>query len=167
MRSLLLNNLVIVLSLAGTPMVAQQQRPAEHPVRFWATGGLGVGTEGFATVIGLDVAIRQHLISVRSAAVEGIFHDRFWDLALLYGRAGRWRRGMAGGSIGVAFVDGERCSLVAACVPVSARISLPGAARAAWHPFPALGVGIYGFLNINSEQTFAGAVLAVELGRLR
>jgi hypothetical protein len=165
-RSLLLG-LLIRLALPGSSLVAQQEAQAPHPVRLWGTGGVGVSTEGFATLIGFDLAIRQHHISVRAAAVESIFHDRFWDVALLYGRAGRWSRGAAGGSVGVALMDGERCGVLAACAPVASRISLPVAARAALHLLPALGVGIYGFLNINSEQSFAGAVLTIELGRIR
>lgn len=165
MRMLLFGLIPLVHGAAASPLLAQDRRA--EPVLAWATVGLGGGTEGFAGAVGFDVLIQQHLISLRAAAVANILDDEFRDFAVLYGRASRWSRGLVGASMGLAVMDGERCSGLGACAPVAARISLPVAVRAAWHALPFLGLGAYGFANVNGEQSFAGVTLAVELGRFR
>ncbi|MBI4500568.1 MAG: hypothetical protein HY700_05345 [Gemmatimonadetes bacterium] len=166
MRTLLLH-IVIVLNLGSIPSLVAQDREAADPTRAWASVGVGAGTEGFAGAAGFDVLARKHLFSVRAAGVANVLDDEFWDLAVLYGRAGRWSRGLVAASTGVAVMGGERCSGLGGCTPVSARIGLPVAAHLAWQALPFLGLAVYGFANINSAQSFAGTVAAIQLGRVR
>jgi hypothetical protein len=160
---------LLALATGSSALPAQQAgRPAD-PVLVWGTVGLGGGTpDGFAASAGLDLLARGHLISLRAAGVAGIIDDEFWDVAAMYGRAHAWRRGLVALSTGLAIMDGNRCAGVfGGCVPVAARIGLPLAARLSLHPLPFLGVGLYGFANLNSEESFGGAVVTVQLGRLR
>lgn len=162
--------ILILCQLAGSPLLAAQEGPhTARPVLAWVSAGVGGGTQGFAAAAGADLLLSRHLISFRTAGVANIFEDGFWDFAILYGRAGRWSHGLVALSAGLAVMDGERCGggIGSSCVPLAARISLPLAGRVAWHALPNLGVGLYGFANLNGERSFAGAVAAVELGRLR
>lgn len=169
MRSLLLTVILVTHSGGSTTLSAQQDRKVPEPTLAWVTVGLGGSTEGFAGLGGLDLLVRPHLLSFRLAAVSELFGDEFWDLAILYGRGRHWSRGAATASIGLGLMDGERCRgiLGGTCTPLSSRISLPVAARVSWRALPFGGLGLYGFANLNSEQSFAGAVLTIELGRLR
>ena len=155
------------------PPVHSQDGQLAAPDLAWVTAGLGGGTGGIAGVLGLDVLKRHHLISLRGVAVSsgGMFEagDEYWDAALLYGRAVRGRRSVVAASAGLAIVGGKHRGglLGAPSTSLPTSIGLPVAARAAWHPWSFLGFGIYGFANVNKEQSFAGAAFAIELGRLR
>lgn len=160
--------LLFVLHAGGTaPLAGQAGSQPAVPTRAWVTVGFGAGTEGFAGLAGVDVLARQHLVSIRSATVANILDDGFWDVALLYGRAARWSRSLVAVSTGVALMDGERCSGLGACTQVAARLSVPLAGRVSWQAPPFLGLAVHGFANLNSEQSFAGATLAIEVGRVR
>jgi hypothetical protein len=127
----------------------------------------GGGTEGFAGALGLDVMVETHLLSARAVGVAGILDDEFWDVGVLYGRAVRWSRGWAAASAGVALMDGLLCGGLGGCSSLARRVSLPLAARATWQVLPAIGIGAYGFANINDRRSFAGLTLAVLVGRVR
>lgn len=163
------------LGLLASPWAASAQPDPQlsSPALAWVTAGVGGSSSGLAVVGGVDVLRRQHLISFRGVALsEGdIFSsgDEFWDLGVLYGRARRGPRSVMGASVGIGVMGSKhRGGLFGdASTVTTTRISLPLAARAAWHPLSFLGLGIYGFANINSEQSFGGGALALELGRLR
>ncbi len=77
---------VIVLQLAGLEAVAQNDQRSD-PGYARVTAGLGLGTEGFAGVLGFDILNRQHLVSFRGLGLSEVFRDNFWDLGVLSGRA--------------------------------------------------------------------------------
>lgn len=149
------------------PAYAQGDSPEGTSWTVWVSLGLGGGSEGFAGSLESAVQVNRHLLSLRSAIVANIFDDGFWDFAVLYGRATRWPRGQAAASIGLAIVDGERCAGLSGCTPVSAVLGFPIAAQVFWRPMVVVGVGLYGFANLNSEQSFAGVTLSLQFGKLR
>ena len=160
----------VVLALLSTasPLAGQTNGVRAADLSVWATGGGGASSEGLGGVLGLDLLHGHHLLSLRAAGAAGILEDDFSDFAVLYGRARRWRRGMMALSSGVAVMRGNRCSGVfSPCTHVPARFGVPIAARVSWHALPFLGLGIYGFANVNGAQSFSGAVLAIEVGRVR
>jgi hypothetical protein len=159
--------LLVSLLVTHTSAMAAQEQPVPA-VLAWGTVGLGVGTpDGFAGVAGFDLLIGGHLVSARATGVAGIIDDEFWDFGVLYGRTYGWSRGRASVSAGLAMMDGQRCAGVfGGCEPVNARLSLPLAARVSWHALPFLGLGLYAFANLNGEESFGGAAVTVELGRL-
>lgn len=158
--------LVILLPLLTLPVLAQEGGE-EAPARWWFTAGLGPGSEAVAGVVGFDLALDRHLLSVRGAATADILGPGFWDVGLLYGRSVRWEAGGAGASVGLGVMGGDRSSGLGGSEPVGTRLGVPVALRVAWHPTPFAGFGTYGFVNINGEELFGGVALIVELGDLR
>jgi hypothetical protein len=159
---------LVLLSTVSPPLAGQTSGAPTAALSIWATGGGGASSEGLGGVLGLDLLHGHHLLSLRAAGAAGILEDDFSDFAALYGRARRWRRGTMALSSGVAVMRGNRCSGVfSPCSHVPARFGLPIAARVSWHALPFLGLGIYGFANVNGAQSFSGVVLAVEVGRIR
>ncbi len=95
------------------------------------------------------------------------YHD-IWDAGLLYGYASTGKNtlfsiatglSVAGGSKSVCFLCDEKIYTPAIGIPLNVQISL--------RPLRAIGLGLYGFANINPEQPFAGTALIVQLGKLR
>jgi len=154
---------VIVFQLAAMEAVAQNDQRSD-PGYAWVTAGLGLGTEGFAGVLGFDILNRQHLVSFRGLGLSEVFGDNFWDLGVLFGRARRSSRSLLAASAGLAIMGGETC--ISGCAVLHKRVSFPLGVRAAWHPASFLGLGIYGFANFNSVQSFAGGVVTIEIGHL-
>lgn len=152
----------VVVLLVATAGAAPAQQGGEKAADglLWLTGGVGLGSEGAAAVASLDVAWNEHLFSLRTAHTGSVigYSQRYHDVGLLYGRAVRWSEGVAALSAGLAVARGDLDGT---------RPSLPVAARTSWHFSPALGIGVYGFLNLNREQPFGGAALTLELGVLR
>ena len=46
-------------------------------------------------------------------------------------------------------------------------IGLPLEAQLFWRSFRFIGIGLYGYANINPEESFAGATLNIQIGKLR
>jgi hypothetical protein len=53
------------------------------------------------------------------------------------------------------------------CRSASTVIGLPLEVQASYRPGKWLGVGLYGFANLNDRRSFAGATLGFQIGRLR
>ena len=165
--------LVIALQLAVMPpLLGQGVRSASGPARAWVTVGLGggnAGSGGFAGAAGFDVLSQHHLLSLRATTVSVLFDDDFWDVGLLYGRTLLPSRGLVAASGDLALMGGQRCGgfLGSTCNTVRARVGVPVAVRAAWNATRYFGIGIYTFADINGEQSFAGAALTIQLGRVR
>jgi hypothetical protein len=53
------------------------------------------------------------------------------------------------------------------CADISPVIGLPLELQAFWRPGGLVGLGLYGFANLNQAQSFAGVTLSLQLGRLR
>jgi hypothetical protein len=67
---------------------------------------------------------------------------------------------------GIAWVTGERQANTGRPEEVST-VGLPVELQLALRLLPLLGVGLSGVANWNPEESFAGAVLSVQVGRLR
>lgn len=155
-----------VLAAVMLPPVAAAQAPFRD--RLWLTAGVGAGSEDLGLGAALSFARQSHLLSLRAAATLGPFDVGYWDLSLLYGR--NWREGRRAASLaaGVAVVDGELCEgLTADCGDPAGVFGFPIEAQLSWLATPALGVGLYGYANVNSLKTFAGVLAVVQVGRLR
>lgn len=149
-----------------------QEAAPLQPDTYWMHAGLGAGTEDFAGQAGLSYQHGAHLFSLRVAATSGLFDDGFADIALLYGRATRvgTRRFRAAGALGISAVDGcvsPGDGGLGGCGDRKTVIGLPVETQLAWLPAAFLGVGLYGFANLNSTRSFAGVTLGVQLGKVR
>jgi hypothetical protein len=140
--------------------------------RFWISAGLGVGSEDFGGSANVAFQHGSRLFSLRTTATAGLFDDGFGDVALLYGYATPTsRRHHAGAAIGVAIVNGcidpGEGSLFSSCIDQGTVLGLPIEAQLAWLPAKFLGIGLYGFGNLNRMRSFGGVTLSLQLGRVR
>jgi hypothetical protein len=160
---------VLAAFLLGTEstVLAQETASARFDT-FWIGGGLGAGSHDFAGHLNLSYQTGANLFSFRTAGTAGIFSDGFGDLALLYGRATRApARYQASAALGIAVADGCEGGGLGGCRNKPSVIGFPVETQVSWRPSRFLGVGLYGFADINHLRSFAGVTLGIQLGRLR
>jgi hypothetical protein len=172
MRPHVLGTIVVLGMTLCHPAVARaQQDSLPQPDSYWMSAGLGVGSEDFGGHAGLAYQHGVHLFSLRLAGTTGLFDDGFGDVALLYGRATRsaTQRYRAGAAVGIAAVDGCVTSggFLGGCEARRTVIGLPIEGQLSWLPAAFLGVGLYGFANLNRSRSFAGLTLSLQLGKVR
>lgn len=102
--------------------------------------------------------------------------DEIWDIGLLYGVAFKKTFGFISASTGIAYVGGQvrgdpyRVDLIRKKyreVRKIQTVGLPVAVQLFWTPFRFIGLGLYGFANINSETTYVSCNLHLQVGRLK
>lgn len=99
-----------------------------------------------------------------------LFGKSLNDYSILYGRAFTSSAFLASLGGGLGFVDGSISNgLFSEEEPeeIEMIIGLPLEAQLFWRPLRFLGLGLYGFANINSEESFYGCTLALQIGKLR
>lgn len=162
LRTILFGSKILLFS--GLLLYANQamaQMPTTNQARnlYWGFGGGGVSTEGGAVGLGASHQFRSHIISgrfVRSYDSDG-GGTQSWDVGALYGRSYKTQYAMISGSAGVAYVGPSS---------TAGTVGLPLESQIFWTPTRYFGIGVYGFGNINSKQSFAGALLGLQLGRV-
>lgn len=155
------------LLVAGA-LIAQDPPMTRTPVYAWGTLALGPSTHSFGAMLGFDVLIHDHLLSIRSSAASELFGDEFEDVGLLYGRVRHLKQGLLAASAGVGVVRGLRCGGVFGdCDKIPAQVGLPVAVRGDWHALRFFGLSLYLYANFNAEEVFGGVLAGVTLGRLR
>ena len=97
-----------------------------------------------------------------------------WDIGILYGRSSKTSYaktsyGLASVSGGISIVGVVRSDYYGGYYEKSTflTIGIPIEVQLFWTPIPFLGIGIYGFANLNLEESFAGWLLCIQLGELR
>jgi hypothetical protein len=103
------------------------------------------------------------------------FSESIWDFGVLYGINSKSSRGLASISGGVGIVQGVRKGklikygwLYSEYEELAfSTIGIPLEIQLFATPFSHVGIGIYGFANLNREKSFAGAMLCVVIGKLR
>ena len=158
---------VIVLCLAARMAQAQN---ASSGTRVWAAVGLGAaaptsGGDGIANMAQVVSEKKSHHIALRGMIAHDIERstNELGEVGVLYGRVTSLKSfpmTLAAGLSGVGFSacpdDDDSCFTVG--VPVVAEVSRSRGI---------VGIGIQAFGNINSKASYAGAVLFIQLGRLR
>ena len=124
----------------------------------WVTAGVGLGTHGFAGALDASYQRGANLFSLRFAGLVPIEGSGFIDYGLMYGRATRLRRIHAGISIGLGIAREceVECFVTVGAIPIAARVAARGRV---------LGIGLYLFGDLNAQQSFAGLVLALNIGK--
>jgi hypothetical protein len=166
---LLLASLVVLLSRAGAAP-AQEQAPTTPRDSYWVGAGLGAGSEDFAGSLNASYQFGANVVSLRTAATAGLFDQGFNDYALLYGRGTRpaGERYHASVGAGLSLVDGcQGGSVFSDCRSVQTVVGFPIELQFFWRPGSVVGLGLYGFANLNRSRSFAGVTLGLQLGRLR
>jgi hypothetical protein len=136
--------------------------------RFWLSAGMGWASRGPAGHLSGTYQLRGNLLSARGAGTIAVFGDELWDLGLLYGRS------LVTGAVhtslgaGVGVVGGEtRESIHGDSEALPTRFGVPIELQLFLRPLPVIGLGLYGFGNVNREESFAGVSAAIQIGRVR
>jgi hypothetical protein len=157
---------LIVGLLVAVPSTTHAQATTKAS-RFtlWFGGGYGLGAAGqyesLEEAFTLNVSAQQGhlLLSTRIAAVTSSIYDASWDWGLLAGvassRAGPIHVGTA---LGLGYAE---------ATPSEGVFTVPWELQLFWRPTGFVGVGLYGFATLNGTESFGGATLAFQLGRLR
>lgn len=184
----LMNKLLSFLVVLGIfasycqPALAQIDRNMGSVNNTWLNLGIGGSTHGLTGQISLSVQNGIHLITLRYVSntefniMGPTPSESVWDISILYGRSWESRLAMASISGGLGLVGGIRrgdyirsngwfSSTYQKC-PFST-VGFPVDIQLFWLPFRFLGFGIQGFANLNSEESFYGFVLGLQVGRLR
>lgn len=161
--------------------------------RIWIGTGLGLGAmvekktnddEPGAGTGALYASYQTgvHVFSLRTVVVTEVFGDTGGDVGVLYGRATTGPNSHASFGIGLAVVfvdynpDGlNLCGLFGSRDDCPARgrdenvlaFGVPVEVQLFWRPLAFVGLGVYGFANLNPEAPFAGLALGLQLGDLR
>lgn len=160
--------LMILVPTTGEAMV-QDQSAINRRDTYWLGAGLGVGSEDFSGQLNASYQFSANLISFRMAGTAGLFDDGFSDYALLYGRATRGARDRhhLSAALGLALVGGCSGGGLGGCQEIRSVLGLPLELQAFWRPGKVVGLGLYGFANLNHSRSFAGLTVSLQLGRLR
>ena len=163
--------LAFLALIPGLAEAAQDSAPVSRRDTYWLGIGLGAGSEDLAAQANGSYQFGANLISARIASTAGLFDSEITDYGILYGRATRGARDrhLLSAAAGVSLVDGCDGSggFLGGCQDQSAVMGFPLEVQASYRPGKLLGVGLYGFANLNSRRSFGGVTLGVQLGRLR
>lgn len=173
--------IVIAAFDAIIPVYAQNLDEIDSSV-YWLNFGFGASTSeiavggsfsflsipknGFTTIR----FIRNEKLDFFSTPAEAV-----WDFGVLYGRIVRGPAGFISLSGGVAAVGGVRRGKPLESEWFSNRyernnfgtIGLPVDAQLFLKPFPAVGIGLIAFANLNNEESFAGALFCLQIGKFK
>jgi hypothetical protein len=176
---------LVVLGISASycqPALAQIDRNMGSVHNVWLNLGIGGSTHGLAGLISMSVQNDIHLITFRYvSSTEFVIlgptpSESVWDISILYGRFWKSRLAMVSISGGLGLVGGIRrgdyirsdgwfSSKYQKC-PFST-VGFPVDIQLFWMPSRFLGFSIQGFANLNSEESFYGFVLGLQVGRLK
>lgn len=151
--------LFLLCLLAAGSAQAQKVTTNQAPNLYWVFGGGGISTQGGSVGFGASHQFRQHIITgrfIRNYDFNGGGTEN-WDVGALYGRSYKTKSAMISGGGGLAYV-GPSGSAGTVGIPLESQIF--------WTPTEYFGIGIYAFGNVNTKQTFAGALLGLQIGRV-
>lgn len=137
----------------------------------WVDGGLGEDWGGISGGVSFSYQAGPSLFSIRWVAIAELQLDLWgtsgpaegvWDVGALYGRIAKTSWGLASISAGLGLVgvsDDQGVTTYHPGIPVESQLF--------WTPSSTFGIGIYGYANLNSEKSFLGALLCLQIGKLR
>jgi len=168
----------LALTMTATPSTAQVSDPPDFRVEVGL--GLGGATHGLGGLahVGVGTPIGDFLLRGAGGTEFHLFQspESVGDIAVLYGRTARGRKGWARAGAGIGAVASVRrgaiseCALLVVCkydmiTDRSAGLALQF--DAVWAFSSPFGIGIGAFANINSAKSFGGGVVSLHFGRLR
>ena len=158
-------HLMLCILLVTGVLRAQDQGPG-----YWLNAGFGTNSLGFISgSANVSLQPAWGVLSLRGTAnSEDLFGDEIWDVGLLYGGAIRSNDLLLSGGVGVAIVGGSRSEgLFSGRVGIPSVIGFPLELQALWQIIPPFGIGLYGYADINSEESFAGFTICLHVGMFR
>lgn len=162
--------------IASEGFTYADDRSVANKSREWFWFNLGISPE-ISPAGGIVVSGQRGAQLISARFIDGIDPSgsdwSLWEAGVLYGKSAKSRRGLASIAAGVGAIGGNepRLLLCPPCRPASPRpsttIGLPLEVQLFWTPTSILGLGLYFFGNLNAENSFVSALLAVQFGRLR
>lgn len=164
-RGLFAAAVAVALFLAPAPAAGQDAGPRN---RLWLGMGLGSasnadGNAGTALTGQLVWERGSHHVALRALGVQALFDSSGNDMSeigIVYGATRSSRAGHLSIAAGLAATDAGACGFD--CTVVS--VGVPVVAEAVFEPFPVLGLGLQGFVNLNRESVFGGVAVMLQLG---
>jgi hypothetical protein len=162
--------LMTVLWLTSGQLI-QAQSSGSHC--FWIEFGIGggsVGEEGGSGNLNVNYQIGRNLLSGRIIGCGELFGRTLNDYSFLYNRVFNSSALLISFGGGLGIVTGHIShGLFSDEDPeeIAPIIGLPFEARLFFRPLSFLGLGLFGFANINEEESFYGITLSLALGKMR
>ncbi|MHB2148479.1 hypothetical protein ACX8XP_05435 [Calditrichota bacterium LG25] len=151
----------------------------------WVAGGLGSNDGGLTFGVNFSGQSKNNILSVRYVIVQefqllwpDLPEENVWDVGLLYGKSAKASYGLASIAAGIGVVGGvrrgdkigssggffeetyyEKLTFLTVGVPIETQLF--------WTPFSFVGIGIYGFANLNMEKSYWGGLFSIQFGKLR
>ena len=149
------------------------QSDPHNVAHYWIGTGAGIGFLNHSNEAFLSGAIYasyqpgSHLIGLRSASAGEFFNDSFYDFGVIYGRSMNRNDFFLSIGTGASLAAGKRSAgLFDDSESVGPIFGIPFELQLFIRPFRFAGVGVYAFANLNREQTFGGAILSVQIGKM-
>ena len=171
----------LILCTGNSPCYAEDVSTNNKSPLYWLNAGFGISSIGPSGGVGFSCQLHKDLISIRYVRGEEfqIFEsspkEMVWDVAALYGRSVKSRSILASISGGIGIAGGVRrgkrigCPGWFSCNYEKLTFRTVGFALEAqlFLTSESGGIGIYGFANFNQERSFGGALLCLQIGKLR
>ena len=168
--------LTLALCLLAAPC-AGQSADTRYPI-VDVGFGLGPATHGLGVLLHLGVGTPIGDLILRGAGSTDLVlffevPESSGDLAILYGRSLRGRRGWVRGAAGIGIADTTRrgggCAFILCDYELITRRSAGLALQldVVWAFSSPVGLGLTAFGNVNGAASFGGAVVSLHVGRLR
>lgn len=155
---------VAILYIVGTTTLFAQYWPASRSNYnpFWVNLGFGVGginvTGALSGYVGFTYLTGERTISFRIAGCGGVDSIGAGDIGLMYGWSRSGERRFMSYGIGIGYVRTNEFAGNDETVGIPLEIQL------FYRPAGFLGLGIYGFANVNLKKLFYGACLCLQVG---
>ena len=140
---------------------------------YWVNFGAGLGSiseDAFALSANATYQFGKNILTLRAAGTGELFWKSIGDNGLLYGLALKQGQVFVSVGAGLAFVEGsisDGLFSTRELEKIGPTIGIPLEAQLFWRPTRFLGIGLYAFANLNSEEPFAGITLGFQFGKLQ
>lgn len=162
---------ILILFMCFSPSQSEAQS-SNQIRRGWSSVGLGVAdSPPIALATNLTYQFGANLVSARGTIVGEYciencdYEESFWDLGLLYGRSTMRKWVQASIAFGPA-LTGRQDHHIDPIADEYTTIGLAGEMQLSAH-LAFIGIGLYGFANINSRDSFIGLALILQIGKLQ
>jgi hypothetical protein len=165
--------MIIFLLSSFESNYAQSSMSYSNEKNFWINLGLGKGSisqNAAALSTNATYQFGKNVVTLRAAGTGELFGKSVGDYGLLYGITLKQEQVFISGGVGLAYVEGTISHGLFSSRPpekIGPTIGIPVEAQLFWRPFSFLGIGLYGFANLNPEEPFVGATLSFQFGKLR